>query len=88
MQPLYDARTTQGEFSISSLQLSITFVSTAAAVLALWGCFGTLVCSLEYHRGLPAGERLRASVWRSSCFDWTLPGARPQHRVALQWLRL
>lgn len=61
----------------------MTCVSTTTAVLALWGCFGALVCSLEYHRGLPAGERLRASVWGSSCYDWISPGARPQYCVSL-----
>jgi hypothetical protein len=43
---LYDAPTTQVEFSITSPQLTMTCVSTTAAVLALWGCFDMLVCSV------------------------------------------
>ena len=70
-----------GELSICPPQLCMSSVSSTAAVLALGGCFGTLVCSLEFTRSIPAGSGYGRLVWGSSCFDWTSTSARPQHRV-------
>lgn len=74
---LCDARTTRRDVSIPSPQLSMISVSTTAAMLAL--CV-PLVPLCVPSSSIMACQR-EESVWGSSCFDWTSPGARPQHRV-------